>query len=77
MRFSLKDVGADVWSHDRSPDVRLMCDREILFSPAVPQLLFPCCRVVLVEIKLIIGLFSVFEIMEPQGNYIDELYGLG
>jgi hypothetical protein len=24
-----------------------------------------------------IGLFSVFEVMEPQGNYIEELYGSG
>jgi hypothetical protein len=24
-----------------------------------------------------IGLFSVFEVMEPQGNYVEELYGLG
>ena len=24
-----------------------------------------------------IGLFSVFKIMEPQGNYMEELYGLG
>jgi hypothetical protein len=24
-----------------------------------------------------IGFFSVFEIMEPQGNYMEELYGPG
>jgi cellulose synthase/poly-beta-1,6-N-acetylglucosamine synthase-like glycosyltransferase len=24
-----------------------------------------------------IGLFSVFEVMEPQGNYMEELYDLG
>jgi hypothetical protein len=24
-----------------------------------------------------IGLFSVFEVMKPQGNYMEELYGLG
>jgi hypothetical protein len=24
-----------------------------------------------------IGIFSVFEIMEPQGNYMEELYGPG
>jgi hypothetical protein len=23
-----------------------------------------------------IGLFSIFEVMEPQGNYMEELYGL-
>ena len=23
-----------------------------------------------------IGLFSVFEVIEPQGNYMEELYGL-
>jgi hypothetical protein len=28
----------------------------------------------LVEIELMIGLFSVFEVMEPQGNYMEELY---
>jgi hypothetical protein len=26
------------------------------------------------EIELMIGLFSVFEVMEPQGNYMEELY---
>jgi hypothetical protein len=49
MRFSLKDVGVDVQSSDRtynplchsrridpSPDVRSMCDRKTIFSPAVP-----------------------------------------
>jgi hypothetical protein len=48
MRFSLNDVGADVWSHERtysplyysgrmdlSPDVQLVCDRETLFSLVV------------------------------------------
>jgi hypothetical protein len=48
MRFSLKDIGADVWSHDQtygpschsgrmalSPNVRSVCDRETLFSLAV------------------------------------------
>ena len=29
----------------------------------------------MIEIKLMIGLFSVFEVMEPQGNYMEELYG--
>jgi hypothetical protein len=29
--------------------------------------MFPCSRIVLVEIELMIGLFSVFEIIEPQG----------
>ena len=24
-----------------------------------------------------IGLFTVFKVMEPQGNYMEELYGLG
>ena len=27
--------------------------------------------------ELLIGLFTVFEVMEPQGNYMEELYGLG
>jgi hypothetical protein len=48
MRFSLKDVGADIRSRDRtygsschsgrtdpSPDVRLVCDGKALFSPIV------------------------------------------
>jgi hypothetical protein len=34
-------------------------------------------RIALVEIELMIGLFSVFEVMEPQGNYIEELYDQG
>jgi hypothetical protein len=54
-----------------------VCDRETIFSPAIPQLLFPYSRVALIEIKLIIGLFSIFEVMEPQGNYMEELYGPG
>jgi hypothetical protein len=28
----------------------------------------------LVEIELMISLFSLFEVMEPQGNYMEELY---
>jgi hypothetical protein len=51
MRFSLKDVEADVWSRDwtrpfgpsyhsgrtnLSPDVQSVCDRETQFSTAVP-----------------------------------------
>ena len=60
MRFFLKDVGANVRSHDRtygipchngstalSPNVWLECYRETLFSPAIPWLLFPCYKVVL------------------------------
>jgi hypothetical protein len=39
--------------------------------------MFPYFKVVLVEIKLMIGLFSVFEIIEPQGNYMEELYDPG
>jgi hypothetical protein len=39
--------------------------------------MFPCSRVVLVEIELMIGLFSVFEIMKPQGNYMEDLYDPG
>jgi hypothetical protein len=59
-----------------SSDVRSVCDRETLFSPTVPYLLFPCFIVVLVEIELMIGLFSVFEVMESQGNnYMKEFYG--
>jgi hypothetical protein len=39
--------------------------------------MFPYFRVALVEIELMIGLFSVFEIMEPQRNYMEELYNPG
>jgi hypothetical protein len=39
--------------------------------------MFPYSRVILVEIELTIGLFSVFEIMEPQGSYMEEFYDLG
>ena len=90
MRFSLEDVGADARSCDRayspswcggctasSSDVWPKCDRETLFSPAVTYLLFPCSRVVLVERELMIGLFLVFDVMELQGNYMEELYGPG
>jgi hypothetical protein len=42
-----------------------------------PQLLFRYSRVALVEIELIIGLLSIFEVIEPQGNYMEELYGPG
>jgi hypothetical protein len=48
-----------------------MCDRETLFSPTVSYLLFPCSRVVLVEIELMISLFSVFEVVEPKWNYME------
>jgi hypothetical protein len=36
--------------------------------------MFPYFRVALVEIELMIGIFSVFEVMESQGNYIEEFY---
>jgi hypothetical protein len=39
--------------------------------------MFPYSRIVLVEIELMIGLFSIFEIMEPQENYMEELYDSG
>jgi hypothetical protein len=37
--------------------------------------MFPYSIAILVEIELMICLFTVF--MEPQGNYIEELYGPG
>jgi hypothetical protein len=36
--------------------------------------MFPCFRVVLIEIELMIDLFSIFEVIEPQGNYMEKLY---
>jgi hypothetical protein len=39
--------------------------------------MLPYSRVALIKIELIIGLFSVFEVMEPQGNYMEELYNPG
>jgi hypothetical protein len=39
--------------------------------------MFPHSRVALIEIELMICLFSVFEVMEPQGNYMEELCGPG
>jgi hypothetical protein len=31
-------------------------------------------RVALIKIELMIGLFSVFKVIEPQGNFMEELY---
>ena len=39
--------------------------------------MLPCSRVALVEIELMIDLFSIFEVMEPQINYMEELYDPG
>jgi hypothetical protein len=39
--------------------------------------MFPYSRVVLIDIELLIGVFSVFEVIEPQGNYMEELYDPG
>jgi hypothetical protein len=39
--------------------------------------MFPYSRVDLPEIELMIGLLSVFEVIEPQGNYMEELYNPG
>jgi hypothetical protein len=36
--------------------------------------MFSYSRVVLVKIELMIGLFSVSEVMEHQENYMKELY---
>jgi hypothetical protein len=38
--------------------------------------MFPYFKVDLVDIELIIGLLSVFEVMEPQMNYMEEFYDL-
>jgi hypothetical protein len=65
------------WTYGLKLDVWLECDKEILFSSAVPKLMFPYFRVVLIEIELMIGLFSEFKVMEPQGNYMEEFYGPG
>jgi hypothetical protein len=39
--------------------------------------MFPYSRVVLVEIELMIGLFSAFEVVESQWNYMEKLYDPG
>jgi hypothetical protein len=39
--------------------------------------MFPCYRVALIEIELMIGIFSIFEVMEPHENYMEELYNPG
>jgi hypothetical protein len=39
--------------------------------------MFPYSRVNLVEIELMIGIFLMFEIIESQRNYMEELYDLG
>jgi hypothetical protein len=36
--------------------------------------MFPYSIIVLIEIELMIGLFPVFEVIKPQGNYMEELY---
>jgi hypothetical protein len=38
--------------------------------------MFPYSRVVLVDIELMIGFFSVFKVMKSQKNYMKELYNL-
>jgi hypothetical protein len=38
---------------------------------------FPYSRIALIEIELMIVLLLVFEIMESQGNYMEELYSQG
>jgi hypothetical protein len=43
--------------------------------PVAPIFLLKSCA--LVEIELMIGLFLEFEVIEPQRNYMEELYGLG
>ena len=47
---------------------------ETLFLPAITSLMFPCSSVALVEIELMTGPFTVFKVIEPQGNYMEELY---
>jgi hypothetical protein len=39
--------------------------------------MFPCSRVALVEIELMIGIFLVFKVMKPQGNYMKKPYDPG
>jgi hypothetical protein len=52
------------------------CDKELYFHQPSHSSCFLIFRVVLVEIELMIGIFSIFEVMEPQGNYMEELYDL-
>jgi hypothetical protein len=58
---------------------RAECTARVAGKPYFHQPSHSSCFLVcaLVEIELMIGLFSVFEVMEPQENYMEELYGPG
>ena len=66
------------WTYDIEPGrtVSMLQGNHIFTShPITPvSLLYSCA---LVEIELMIGLFTLFEVMEPQMNYMKELYGIG
>jgi hypothetical protein len=72
MRLSLKDVGVDVQSHDRTYG-QSVTGKPYFHQPSHNS----CFLVALVELELMICLFSVVEVMEPQGNFMEELYGPG
>ena len=61
-RMAGRDI-VDVWPQAQT--YGLECDRKTVSSLAVPQLLFPYSRVALIEIELMIGVFTIFKVMEP------------
>ena len=80
MRFSLKtskqmySLETERTARSIIVDIQSRVWQGTLFSLVVPQLLVPCYKVVLVEIELMIGIFLVFEVIDSQGNYMEELY---
>ena len=61
----------DALKLERTVDVR-QGNPIFTYHPIAPMSLLKSCA--LLEIKLMIGLFTVFEVMEPQENYMEEFY---
>ena len=74
-RHTARRDTVNVWPRART------YSQSVTDKPYFHQLFHSSCFLVisyaLVEIELMIGFFSVFEVVELQGNYIEELYGPG
>jgi hypothetical protein len=71
MRFSLK-TSKLMYGPEPERTVQSVIGKFIFTNCPIAYVSYS--RVVLLEIELTIGPFSVFKVMEPQGNYMEELY---
>ena len=75
MRFSLKTLRADVRYRARTYSQSVI-GKPYFHQPSHGSY-FLVIELCFDRIELMIGLFTVFEVVKPQGKYMEELYGPG